>query len=60
MKEERDFIRQVKSAREDMQEADELIRTYMPFIKSRNCKILRRPVTEGQDDETEYSHDRLS
>ena len=35
MKEERDFIRQVKSAREDMQEADELIRTYMPFIKQK-------------------------
>ncbi len=51
MREERDIIRQVKAAREDMQAADAFIGTYMPFIKAETAKFLRRPPVEGHDDE---------
>lgn len=47
----RDIIRQVAAAKENTQEADKLIRTYMPFIKSETAKFLRRPPVEGHDDE---------
>ena len=51
MNEERDILRQVRAAREDMGAADAFIRTYMPFIKAETAKFLRRPPVEGQDDE---------
>lgn len=51
MNEEKDILRQVRAAREDMGEADAFIRTYMPFIKAETAKFLRRPPVEGQDDE---------
>ena len=51
MNEERDILRQVRAAREDMGAADAFIRTYMPFIKAETAKFLRRPPVEGHDDE---------
>ena len=47
MNEERDILRQVRAAREDMGAADAFIRTYMPFIKAETAKFLRRPPVEG-------------
>lgn len=51
MNENHEIIRQVIAARENIQEADALIRTYMPFIKAETAKFLHRPPLEGHDDE---------
>ena len=51
MKDEHKIIRQVYAAKEDMAEADALIRTYMPFIRAETARWLKRPPAEGQDDE---------
>ena len=51
MKDEHKIIQQVYAAKEDMQEADQLISTYMPFIKTETAKFLKRPPIEGHDDE---------
>lgn len=50
MEKEHPIIRQVYAAREDNQVADELIRTYIPFIRSEAAKFMGCPCTE-QDDE---------
>lgn len=50
MHEEHEIITQVYLAKEDSVEADYLIRTYLPFIKSETAKFLNRPSSE-QDDE---------
>lgn len=44
------IIEQVYAAKESMQAADELIRAYLPFIRSETSKFFSRPCTE-QDDE---------
>lgn len=51
MNDEHKIIQQVYTAKEDMQEADQLIGTYMPFIKTETAKFLKRPPIEGHDDE---------
>lgn len=51
MKDEHRIIQQVYAAKKDMREADELIRTYMPFIRTETAKWLKRPPQEGRDDE---------
>lgn len=51
MNDEHKIIQQVYAAKEDMQEADQLISTYMPFIKTETAKFLKRPPIEGHDDE---------
>ena len=51
MNDEHKIIQQVYAAKEDMQEADQLIGTYMPFIKAETAKYLKRPPIEGHDDE---------
>lgn len=51
MNEYKEIIRQVTAAKENTQEADMLIRTYMPFIKAETAKFLHRPPVEGNDDE---------
>ena len=45
------IIEQVYAAKEDVQEADRLIGTYMPFIRAETAKFLKRPPVEGHDDE---------
>ena len=45
------IIGQVYAAKEDVQAADYLIGTYMPFIKAETAKFLKRPPVEGHDDE---------
>ncbi|MBE6608117.1 MAG: RNA polymerase subunit sigma [Ruminococcaceae bacterium] len=39
----------INEAKEDVNAADEMIRTYMPFIKNETAKFLRRPVIEEND-----------
>ena len=48
---EHDIIARVYAAKEDTQAADELVRQYLPFIKSEAARFLKRIPVEGQDDE---------
>lgn len=51
MNEEHVLVSQVYEAKEDMEAADRLIGTYLPFIKSETAKYLKRPLVEENDDE---------
>ena len=51
MNDEHKIVQQVYAAKEDVQAADQLIGTYMPFIKAETAKFLKRPPIEGHDDE---------
>ena len=51
MQDEHELIQQVYAAKEDMEAADRLIGSYMPFITSETAKFLKRPPMEGHDDE---------
>ena len=51
MNDEQTIIQQVYAAKENIQAADQLIGTYMPFIKAETAKFLKRPPIEGHDDE---------
>lgn len=50
MEREHQIVRQIYAAREDREKADELIRSYIPFIRSEVSRFLSRVCTE-QDDE---------
>ncbi len=45
------IVEQVYAAKEDVQAADRLIGTYLPFIKAEAARFLKRPPIEGHDDE---------
>lgn len=51
MNDEHKIVQQVYAAKEDVQAADRLIGTYLPFIKTETAKFLKRPPIEGHDDE---------
>ena len=51
MNDEQTIIQQVYAAKENIQAADQLIGTFMPFIKAETAKFLKRPPIEGHDDE---------
>lgn len=51
MKDHHKIVQQVYAAKEDVQAADQLIGTYMPFIKAETAKFLKHPPVEGRDDE---------
>ena len=51
MNDEHKIVQQVYAAKEDIQAADRLIGTYLPFIKTETAKFLKRPPIEGHDDE---------
>lgn len=51
MNDEHKIIQQVYTAKENVQAADQLIGTYMPFIKAETAKFLKRQPVEGYDDE---------
>lgn len=51
MNDEHKIVQQVYEAKEDVREADQLIGTYLPFIKTETAKFLKRPPIEGHDDE---------
>lgn len=44
------IVKKVYTAKSDMQIADELIKEYMPFIKSETSKFLHRPPTSDDDE----------
>ena len=46
-----DILAHVAAAQGDMRAADDLVRQYLPFIKSETAKFIHRPPTEGVDDE---------
>ena len=50
MKNEHQIVKAVYAAKEDLQKADDLIRQYMPFIRSEASKCISGICTE-QDDE---------
>lgn len=50
MEREHQIVKQIYAAREDREKADELIRSYIPFIRSEVSRFLSRVCTE-QDDE---------
>ena len=51
MNDEHKNTQQVYAAKDDVLVADQLIGTYMPFIKAETAKFLKRPPMEGHDDE---------
>ena len=46
-----EIIRLVQAAKKSSPAADQLIQTYMPFIKSETAKFINRAPIEGTDDE---------
>ena len=50
MRSEHKIVKQVYAAKESLDSADELIRNYIPFIKSETSKVLMR-ICDEQDDE---------
>ena len=51
MRENREIVARVRAARRDSRAADELVRSYLPFIKAETAKFMGRPPQEGRDDE---------
>ncbi len=49
--EEHSIVKRVYEAKENIHKADELIKDYLPFIKSETSKAVNRVVNEGFDDE---------
>lgn len=50
MNQEHQIVRQVQKAQGDSRAADQLIRQYLPFIKSKTARFLKRPPDENQDE----------
>ena len=48
---EQNILFLVTAAQGDISAADDLVRQYLPFIKSETAKYIHRPPMEGQDDE---------
>lgn len=48
---EQNILVRVAEAQGDLKAADDLVRQYLPFIKSETAKFIHRPPMEGQDDE---------
>ena len=51
MNQEHDITAMVYAAKNDVRAADDLVRRYMPFIKSETAKFMHRYPEEGRDDE---------
>ena len=51
MRENREIAVRVRAAKRDPRAADELVRSYLPFIKAETAKFMGRPPREGRDDE---------
>ena len=45
------IVRQVNAAKHDLEQADSLIVTYLPFIKAETARFLNRSPIMGRDDE---------
>ena len=51
MREDREIVARVRAAKRDPRAADELVRSYLPFIKAETARFMGRPPQEGRDDE---------
>lgn len=51
MREEHKIVRQIRQAQSSPDAADQLIKQYLPFIKTETAKFIKRIPIEGQDDE---------
>ncbi len=51
METEHEIVAMVYAAKENIKAADDLVRKYLPFIKSETAKFLGRIPLEGEDDE---------
>jgi len=51
MNNDHDIAAKVYAAREDARAADDLVRQYLPFIRSETAKFIHRYPMEGHDDE---------
>lgn len=51
MKQENNITKQVYKAQKNREQADTLLRCYLPFIKAEIAKFLKKPPREGKDDE---------
>lgn len=51
MNQEHELVAQVYAAKSDTLAADQLVRQYLPFIKSETAKFIHRFPEEGRDDE---------
>lgn len=51
MRENREIAARVRAARRDPRAADELVRSYLPFIKAETARFMGRSPQEGRDDE---------
>ena len=51
MEQEHALVTMVYAAKDDTQAADDLVRQYLPFIRSETAKFLHRMPVEGEDDE---------
>lgn len=51
MRRERELASRVLAAKRDQRLADDLVRDYLPFIKSETAKFLGRSPQQGRDDE---------
>ena len=54
---EHDIVARVYAAKENAQAADELVRQYLPFIKSETARFLKRIPVGGQDDDQDDADD---
>lgn len=50
MNQEHQIVRQVQKAQSDSRATDQLIRQYLPFIKSETARFLKHPPDENQDE----------
>lgn len=50
MNSEHQIILEVKKAQKDSSAADQMIRQYLPFIKSETARFIKRPPAENQDE----------
>ncbi|WP_072373194.1 sigma factor [Thermophilibacter mediterraneus] len=51
MRREKELLARVRAAKGSARAADDLVRDYLPFIKSETAKFMGRPPREGADDE---------
>ena len=51
MRREKELLARVRAAKGSARAADDLVRDYLPFIKSETAKFMGRPPREGTDDE---------
>ena len=51
MRDEHEIVARVYAAKDDSYAADELVCSYLPFIKAETAKFIKRVPQEGQDDE---------